>query len=240
MSTPEEFPADISFEAWISHIFDHDDPDWHWDMDVPLWDYEAEPKRTLEILNRLFEAPEFLVAQFTPNQIGAGLNFLVNNSCSNYAFVLLNHSLPIEDRTRCLKNIATMYETVLAKICMRTAHHNEQTWPPAHTRADSLCFMFWDAFPMYSHTRNHHGQPLKVIENEEDNSKIEAACLDAMERTLAIDHIACQEGALHGLGHWQMFYPERVVPIIDRYLASSHAQPELTNYAQSARTGSVL
>jgi len=54
MSTLEEFPADISFEAWISHIFDHKDPDWHWDVDLPLWEEEAEPQRTLEFLNRFF------------------------------------------------------------------------------------------------------------------------------------------------------------------------------------------
>ena len=240
MSTPEEFPADISFEAWISHIFDHDDPDWHWEMDVPLWDDEAEPQRTLKFLNRLFESPEFLLSRFSADQIGAGLNCIANPGCSSYGLVFLQHSLPIEDRTRCLKNIATVYETVLAKICMQTTHYNEKNWKPGHTTADYVCYMFWDVFSMYSHTRNHHGQPLKVIENEEDNSKIEAACLEAMERTLAIDHIACQEGALHGLGHWQMFYPERVVPIIDRYLASSHAKPELTNYAQNARTGYVL
>lgn len=93
---------------------------------------------------------------------------------------------------------------------------------------------------MYSHTRNHQGQPLKVIENEEDNSKIEAACLDAMERTLAIDHLSCQEAALHGLGHWQLYYADRVVPMIDRYLASDVAKPELAQYAQNARRGEIL
>ncbi|CAN1534128.1 hypothetical protein MCEMSE15_01506 [Fimbriimonadaceae bacterium] len=236
----ELLPTEISFEAWISHIFDHDDPDWHWKADGPLWDEEAEPQRTLEFLNRLFESPEFLLSRFSADQIGAGLNCLANPGCSSYGFVFLQHSLPIEERTRCLKNIATIYETVLAKICMQTTHHDEKSWKPGHTVADYVCYMFWDVFPMFGRTRNHQIYTDDVKQNLDEHCQIEAACLDAMERTLAIDHIACQEGALHGLGHWQMFYPERVVPIIDRYLASNLAKPELTNYAQNARTGSVL
>lgn len=61
-----------------------------------------------------------------------------------------------------------------------------------------------------------------------------------MERTLAIDHLSCQEGALHGLGHWQLYYPDRVVPIIDAYLASDITKPELAQYAQNARRGEIL
>lgn len=240
MSAPEVLPTEISYDTWISHVFEHDDPEWHFHDDAPQWDEEAEPQRTLEFLNHLFESPEFLLSRFTPDQIGGGINFMASPSCSSYGFVFLQHSLPIEDRTRCLKNIATVYESVLAKICMRTTHHNEKNWKPGHTTADYVCYMFWDVFPMFGRTRNHLIYTDEVKQNLEDHCQLEAACLEALERTLSIDHIAGQEGALHGLGHWQMYYPERVVPIIDRYLASSLAKPELAQYAENARTGSVL
>jgi hypothetical protein len=62
--------------------------------------------------------------------------------------------------------------------------------------------------------------------------------LDVMERTLALDSPACQEGALHGLGHVQEYHPDRVAAIIDRHLPHLHVG--LQEYAQSARTGRMV
>jgi hypothetical protein len=42
-----------------------------------------------------------------------------------------------------------------------------------------------------------------------------AVDLDAMRRTLVVHSIACQEAALHGLGHMQRRHPARVGEIID-------------------------
>ena len=62
-----------------------------------------------------------------------------------------------------------------------------------------------------------------------------------MAEILALDSLACQESALHGLGHWQHAYPEEVQQIIDRFLnANKNLRPELAAYARSARTGCVL
>lgn len=61
-----------------------------------------------------------------------------------------------------------------------------------------------------------------------------------MERTLQLDNIACQESALHGLGHWHSAYPKEVERIIDAFLQSNlNIRPELEQYAQSARIGMV-
>jgi hypothetical protein len=61
-----------------------------------------------------------------------------------------------------------------------------------------------------------------------------------MTETLNIESIACQESALHGLGHWQAAYPAEVELIIDRFL-SSHRElrPETVIYAKIARCGCV-
>ena len=92
MSTPQELPADISVETWISHIFDHDDLKWHRKEDVSFWDEQANPAIALNHLDRLFSAPEFLVERFTPNQIGTGIEFLSDPWSSDYAFIFLNHA----------------------------------------------------------------------------------------------------------------------------------------------------
>jgi hypothetical protein len=62
-----------------------------------------------------------------------------------------------------------------------------------------------------------------------------------MERILELDSIACQEGALHGLGHWQREYPGEVERIVDRFLESRGGlDARLIDYAKAARCGCVL
>jgi hypothetical protein len=62
-----------------------------------------------------------------------------------------------------------------------------------------------------------------------------------MDATLKIDSIACQESALHGLGHWELFYPAEVAEIVDQYLKENpNLRSELKNYALDAREGHVL
>ena len=62
-----------------------------------------------------------------------------------------------------------------------------------------------------------------------------------MQRVLALDALACQEGALHGLGHWHLRYPEEVKGAIDVFLESRpQLDPRLRQYAISARRGCVL
>ena len=70
---------------------------------------------------------------------------------------------------------------------------------------------------------------------------MDAELLGVMKQVLALDSVACQESALHGLGHWQMDYPECVRNAIDEFLArSKDARSELLAYAERVRTGYIL
>jgi hypothetical protein len=62
-----------------------------------------------------------------------------------------------------------------------------------------------------------------------------------MARILGFSSIACQESALHGLGHWQRDHDPRVNAIIDDFLeANPDVDTRLVSYANSARCGCVL
>jgi hypothetical protein len=61
-----------------------------------------------------------------------------------------------------------------------------------------------------------------------------------MRDTLKLPNPACQENALHGLGHWAHTYPEFAAAAIDAYLAANQKlRPELVRYAQAARAGCI-
>jgi hypothetical protein len=58
---------------------------------------------------------------------------------------------------------------------------------------------------------------------------------------LGFNSLACQESALHGLGHWQRDRQRQVNAIIDGFLdASPDIDSRLITYAHSARCGCVL
>ena len=74
-----------------------------------------------------------------------------------------------------------------------------------------------------------------------DRQPLQLAALETMAEILQFDSIACQESALHGLGHWHRMFPQAVESAIDEYISlHPEARPELLTYARSARCGCVL
>jgi hypothetical protein len=66
-------------------------------------------------------------------------------------------------------------------------------------------------------------------------------CYPLLKITHNKRNIACHESALHGLGHWQHYYPQRVGEIIDAFLMKHKVlRKELETYAVNAYTGYVL
>ena len=64
--------------------------------------------------------------------------------------------------------------------------------------------------------------------------------LEVFEKTLMLKSEACLESALHGLGHWHVFLPEKTGPIVRRFLAErKDISPALRRYAEGAAIGMV-
>jgi hypothetical protein len=87
--------------------------------------------------------------------------------------------------------------------------------------------MWWDIIPI-------HGRP-----EDPTRKQLDAEVLTVLESQLESDSIACQESALHGLGHWATYYPERVESIIANYLLGQAANSPLRPYALAAVVGHV-
>ena len=61
-----------------------------------------------------------------------------------------------------------------------------------------------------------------------------------LEQTLQIEHRACQEGALHGIGEFDCTRPKRVKKVLDGFLAHAKLDDALRSYAERARDGNGL
>jgi hypothetical protein len=246
--------TNLSFDDWIRYVFDHPVdhlmPEWYWDMNRDSWDELQSPATTVEYMTRLFENPLDVLALYSDAQINQGLWFMLNNACSSHMFALASNAVPIANRLRCVHSMQTLYSVLFAARCTSTLSHLSETGNPLN----SVCYMRWDIMPVSGHVEDtsiieslqlEPQRKAEMVEyhkslNNPDYRALEQAILRVMIETLELDSDACRESALHGLGHWSLYFGEQVRRVIDDWL-SRHPdiRPELKKYAQRARHGHI-
>jgi hypothetical protein len=218
----------LTFNDWLEHSFGrevrfHQAP-WYFDPDHDWWD--PLPTEAVSHLTRLFEDPDPPLQGFANSQIAQGLTYLVDTSASGDYGWLCSTEVAVKDRVRCVKSVATLFTKLFEPRCSTSLSHLNEA--DAGT-LNYVCYMWWDAFPSLARADDPH------------RPTIHKSALHTMDRILNLNSIACQESALHGLGHWQRHYNEMVTQIIDRFCEThSKTDPRLLAYAQSARSGCVL
>ena len=215
----------LGFEDWILYLFDHvvSEPKWYFETEAPVW--VGPPELNVEYITRLFENPVSVLSDYSDAQLNQGFWFLVSNGASDCMFALMEESIPIERRLRCIQSFVSVFVKIFAARCSPHLSHLDE---PGASPLNLACYMWWDIIPL-------GGPP-----NSSSGKLLNAAALGVMAETLNTESIACQESALHGLGHWHSAYPAEVESIIDRFLASHYRlRPETVNYAKSARCGCV-
>lgn len=205
---------EVPFEDWVLAVFDPE-----------LEDPWPPPAQDLAHLRRLLSDPVGALEGFTDEEIGVGLWSVLDSGGAGTSMVINDVTLPLDERIACVHEIRTLYRTVFVPRCReRLGHLSEQ-----EGRLEMACYMFWDiaAFGGAPGTR--------------DGNLLEDAVLDVLEDALALPHAACQESAIHGLGHRLARHPERVPPILDRWLRRGEARDQrLRDYAAAARGGCIL
>jgi hypothetical protein len=219
--------SDLSYEQWIDYVFDHAVPfygqAWHFEADADWW--RPQPEQAVEYLARLFESPEPLVDRFADSQIAQGLQYLVDNGAGAYCRFLTDASVPIDARVSCISAISTLFARLFQPRCAPVLSHLDE---PGGNELNRICYMWWDIMPIGAPAASPPSDP------------IHDACLSEMQDILQLPSPACQESALHGLGHWARAYPEFTAATIDAYLAANaKLRPELVRYAQVARAGCI-
>ncbi len=219
---------DLAYETWLDHAFGHEvrigrNP-WFFDEDRAFW--QPTSAEYVAHLTRLFENPEPLVDVFADSQIAQGLTYLVDTMAVGDDRHLADPAVPVADRLRLIASIATLFERLFARRCSPHLSHLDE---PGAAVLNGRCYMWWDTFPSIG------------LDGDRHLGEMQNAVLSVMERTLSLRSIACQESALHGLGHWSRENGGRVESIIDDFVAHhGDARPELLRYAGAARSGCIL
>lgn len=217
--------SDLGFDEFVEFHFghavrSHGNP-WHMDLDADWW--EPEPRTGIAFLTRLFSDGPEVLRWFSDSQVAQGLDSLVNISATGDLPWMYDPATPTAERADVWRAVARFFADVLAPRCSSALGHLSEDGAPLNMRT----YMWWEGFPSLT------------MPDDPDREMIEAAELECLESVLALDSAACQEAALHGLGHWVRREP-RCADMIERYLASDRiARPELATYARAARTGCI-
>lgn len=220
--------TDLSYDDWVEHAFSHEvrlhGNAWFFDKDPPWWN--PSPAVAVEYFSKLFSTPEQALAYFSDAQIAQGLTYLVNTSASGDSGWLYSRAVPSTDRLRCIESIHTLFARIFDRRCAPVLSHIDE---PGATPLNGVCYMWWDVFPSVA------------LPGDPDRDTLNVATIDVMRRSLDLDSVACQESALHGLGHSARTYPREVQAAVDRFLTDGRPRrQELTVYAHSARCGCVM
>ncbi len=217
---------DLSFEKFVEFQFGHavrpyGNP-WYFDLDGDWW--EPDPHTGIVYLTRLFSNGREVLQWFSDAQIAQGLGGLINTAAVGDQPWMRDPITPAAERGSAWSAVALFFAEVLAPRCAPALGHLSEDGAPLNMRT----YMWWDGFPGFTNP------------DDPDRDLVDLAELDCLEAILGLESAACQEAALHGLGHWVRREP-RCESIIDAYLtAGKAAWPELDTYARAARSGCIL
>ena len=205
--------TEVDFDDWVVAVFDPnvDDP----------W---PPPAQELAHLTRLFSDPVTPLGALTDDEIGVGLWSVLDSGGAGTALALNDAELPLHERIACIRLIPNLYRELFVPRCSeRLGHLSEQG-----NRLEMICYMFWDVAVF-------GGAP-----GQREGNLLEDAVLDVLDDLLRLDHAACQESAIHGLGHRVHRHPERAPALLDKWLRTGRPRDErLCDYARAARTGCI-
>jgi len=237
-------PTNVSFEEWVRCVFDHsvEREAWYWEIDNDT--FEPNPVRLVAHSSRLFAESVAALAAFTDEQIDQGFWFLVGSSTE--LDVLCSDGVPLPDRLHCIRSIARLFEQCFAVRCTpHLSHLLSRNDEQGVGSLNSSCYMWWDLLwhpiALWRDSGFSSRMPVAYQLQVANEDEIDGACIAVMESILELPSIACQESALHGLGHWGKFRQERCRGVITAFLQRHpDIDPKLREYALKAQESKVL
>lgn len=213
----------MTFDDFVQHIFNQEVGEISWYHRL-VDDAVALPNdKLIALACEVFQRIEEVHGSFSQGQVSAGLRYLID-PFGGMGDAYLDGRVPEADRVKAVRLMAFVFERLFAVVCTNSTPVSSATLP--REPYANLCYMWWDIFP-------RHGVPRR-----DDMAALDAAILQTMVGILSLDNVACQESALHGLGHWYSAKPELVEGAIARFIP--HVSPILLPFAEAASSGNIM
>jgi hypothetical protein len=233
--TPEFSP---SFDEWLKWAFDHPvaenvKDEWWWhlpDEEEGGIRLDRPPERALTFVTRLFANPLSHLSGYSDAQIDQGLWFIVSDTNSKHFKWLIDGRVDLSLRKRSIRSIESLSRGLFAPRCSEEVIHGTKP-------LDSICYMLWD---LAIHHADRIEDNLDGTYSNVRDSEIDREALKTLARIITIPSIACQQSALHGLGH--LAHDAQLgCDIVQKYLDDHpNLRSDLREYALKAMAGEVL
>ena len=149
----------------------------------------------------------------------------IYGSASGYMWDAMDKSLG-DKRGQFMESVNCLYANGFAQFCSH--HYGHLGRGPENARPmNSACYMLWDM----------DGIECPAINGD---TGLLAASIDVLTNALRLDNLACNESALHGLGHLASSHRALTSKPINEFLRRKNLPPEIRDYAKTAQTGRVL
>ena len=213
-----------TYTDWLSHLFDHDETKEDSRFDLSLDYIEFSPEQVVDYIHQMFTHYDRDLVHYSDQQLALGVDYIFNNSCSNYAFYLRDRPVPLDKRINAILSLKVFFEKCYNKRCVPSLGHYSEKGNALNTP----CYMLWDT------------TPLSYCEGKQDRAAIYEAVTEVMEFSLTLSNKACIESGLHGLGHMVFYYP-KAAKIIQRNMHRfRRVDSRLKDYAKAAQKGCIL
>ena len=204
----------ISFDEFVSLIFQRDEPVRPDEIGPPFDEVDAEKLCAYYV--RLFRQPEFLLSQFTKEQLEEGFWAIMGHTHEWSAGHLIEYSdAPLASRKECIESMAVLFERLF---------FNEPLDTSVHMWWDSLCY----AWHCGNRKRESGGEDLELQD----------IFFRTLVKVLALNSWICQGAALHGLGH--LHHPGTLVAVSQFIAEHPTLLDEQVAYARAAARFNVL
>jgi len=211
----------MNISEFIKYLFDRPVGDTEW----YFCDEHEDPFVAKDILVRLagevFKGIAKIARLFNEKQVCMGLQYLINPSCGSISYLYLDSSIDFDLRKNAIMSMEIVFRDVFSHISAK--HGLYQDTQDTILSYRRVCYMWWDMFP-------RHGIP-----RQPSMEKTDDVICQAIYSILKIDSLACQESALHGLGHWYFSRPDEIMSVVQSFLPN--APVELKRYAMDVVQG---
>ena len=216
------------YRAALAFLFDRPAPrhdEWYRDDDVAP--FEAGALEWTRLQTAIFANAGTDLAGFGDEQVGMGLNYLMNNGLSDVPYAAVDPSVPVDEAMRMMGAMPRLWRDCFGPRLRDASPVDSPIGSAAGGRLWHACYMWFDVWPTF---RLASASP-----------RWRDACWQLFVEMLAVPCRAVQIAALHGIGHSvdRLDKDAEVGETIDAFVRNLRGDPALRAYAEAARQGRV-